>query len=198
METQNITPGTETKAPLTAITPEAPAPAPTTKAKAPKTRKAKTPKAAEIDLTQPGNYKLGNAEFYAKFPEVKSLFERLSGLGAVNFKFDFGYSATTRPSKRIVHVAKFNAPANWPGAAGKFPSYKKGAKVPEALLKGGSYQFGSKAYGQALPEMAKLFARLTKEGFGSYRLNVSYAMHDKPQRRIEFITKVDAPSTWIK
>lgn len=141
----------------------------------------------------PGNYKTGGT-IETLFPELPELFSRLEKSGLAYFKFDFGFSLLTKPSKRIVIVSKYNAPSTYIGSFRSIPT-QPGTDAPD-YLKSYNFKIGAKQFTHLFPELQQILTGLTKNGFGNYRLNFSYAHINKPQTRFETIIKINAPATF--
>jgi hypothetical protein len=159
-------------------------------------KKAKAPKKTEVDMRVGIRCHLGSTDFQTKYPEVVALMNRMATSGCQDFKFDFGMSHLEKPSKRIVVEAKYNAPADWPGSQAKLPAAKKGSKTPAQFTKGTDYSATSRAFAKDIPEFGKLLERLTKAGFGMYRLNFSWATQERPSKRIETKIWQNAKPDW--
>ena len=73
---------------------------------------AKVAKVEAKELTK-GLYQATSKEFYAKFPEVKAMQDRLSKAGYGFFRVEITCSPTKKPTAKIVNIIKHNAPDDW-------------------------------------------------------------------------------------
>jgi len=76
-----------------------------------KAKKISTP-AKAVELSK-GLYQANSKEFYAKFPEVKAMLDRLGKEGYGFFRVEVTCSPTKKPTAKIVNIIKHNAPDDW-------------------------------------------------------------------------------------
>ena len=60
-----------------------------------------------------GLYQASSKEFYAKFPEIKAMLDRLGKEGYGFFRVEVTCSPTKKPTAKIVNIIKHNAPDDW-------------------------------------------------------------------------------------
>jgi hypothetical protein len=123
------------------------------------------------------------------FPETETLFRRLSSYGLSRFKFDFGFSTKTTGKRNVVIETRFFNLGN--------PATKNRKPLPSGLYVSANHQITGKTYYKLFPEIKNLFDRLSKTGANNFRLNISFAHVNSPQKIREHIIKTDSPETYL-
>ena len=176
----------------TTIIAAAPIAAAPTATKKPATKRATKPAAPDYSTTITGTTLYpeytGNipAALAAKYPGFQKIAARYATHGLTRIKFFFTYSPDTKKPGRRTGDQFYITPARYAG---------KIVPIPAGLFVSARHKITGKIFFKLFPEIAPLFASITKSGGGNFILNIAAEHRDKPKIRREHIIRSASADT---